>query len=130
MVKLPSADGDPVESALRVGYQRRYERATGDAWLTSAQADASVKRAAVWCRAQPAPLEAVERLLDGAFAHQPWQRSRWPWKWLAEDPALTASRSSMPVGAMGEHASMADAVRARMDAIPTMDLTPREGETW
>lgn len=121
-------ESDPIESALRTGYMRRYQAATRDAWLTSARDDAEVKRAAAWCRAQEAPAEAAERFLDGAFAHQPWSKSRWPWKWLAEDPGLTASRSSMAVGTMGGATTMDDAMRAKLAAIPTLDLDDAKGE--
>lgn len=130
LVPVPLPESDPVASALRSGYMRRYQARCGDAWLTSAAADAYVKRAAAWCRAQPAPLEAAERFLDGAFAHEPWKAQRWPWKWLAEDPALTASRSSLAVGTMGEHASLDAAMAARMAAIPRMDISSAEGEAY
>jgi hypothetical protein len=129
-VPVPLPEADPVAGALRSGYGRRYQAQAGDAWLTSAAADAHVKRAAAWCRAQPSPLEAAERFLDGAFAHEPWRRTRWPWKWLAEDPALTASRSSLAVGTMGEHASLDEAMAARMSAIPRMDISSAEGEAY
>lgn len=129
-VPVPLPEADPVASALRSGYGRRYQAHAGDAWLTSAQADQHVKRVAAWCRAQPAPLEAAERVLDGTFAHEPWKRHRWPWKFIAEDPALTASRSSLAVGTMGEHGTLDEAMAARMDAIPRMDLTSAESEGW
>lgn len=129
-LQSPDPEPDPVESALRRGYQARYQREARDAWMTHVRDDEHVRRAASWCRMQPRPLEAAERLLDGAFGHEPWRAKRWPWKWLSEDPGLTASRSSLPTGVMGDHASIDDAVRERMAAIPTMDLTPVEGETW
>lgn len=132
-VQIPMPQQDPIESALRVGYARRYQRESGDAWMTHSRDNGDVRRAALWCRAQPRPLEAAERLLDGAFgsgAPASWRKSRWPWKWLAEDPARTASLSTIPVGAMGDHESLDEAAAAAMAAIPTMDLSPREGETW
>lgn len=119
---VPAVDTDPVESALRAGYGRRYAASAGDAWMSHARDLPSIQRAAAWCRAQPAPMEAAERLLDGAFAHQPWRAQRWPWKWLAEDPALTASRSSIAVGAMGTHTTLDEAMAAKLDRIPTIDL--------
>lgn len=121
--RLPAPEADPVESALRAGYGRRYASAAGDAWMSHAKDLPSIQRAAAWCRAQPAPMEAVERFLDGAFGHPPWARQRWPWKWLAEDPALTASRSSIAVGAMGTHSTLDEAMAAKLAAIPTIDTS-------
>lgn len=132
-VRLPAPESDPIESALRTGYARRYEHEVRDAWLTHARDDAELRRVAMWCRAQPRPHEAAERFLDGAFgggAPSSWRKNRWPWKWLAEDPGRTAGLSTIPVGAMGEHTSLDAAAAAAMAAIPTMDMTPREGETW
>lgn len=120
--RIPLPEADPVESALRTGYARRYQAGCRDAWLTSHRDAQDVTRAAAWAKAQPEPMEAVERFLGGAFAHPPWARSRWPWKWLAEDPGLTASRSSMAVGTMGGATTMDDAMRAKLAAIPTLDL--------
>lgn len=119
---LPETASDPVESALRSGYGRRYAASAGDAWMSHARDLPSIQRAAAWCRAQPAPMEAAERLLDGAFAHPPWRAQRWPWRWLAEDPALTASRSSIAVGTMGTHTTLDAAMAAKLDRIPTIDL--------
>jgi len=124
--RLPEAIGDPVESALRSGYGRRYASSAGDAWMSHARDLPSIQRAAAWCRAQPAPMEAAERFLDGAFAHPPWRAQRWPWKWLAEDPALTASRSSIAVGAMGAHTTLDEAMAAKLAAIPTIDVSDLE----
>lgn len=122
-VRLQAPEGDPVESALRTGYGRRYAAAAGDAWMSHAKDLPSIQRAAAWCRAQPAPMEAAERFLDGAFGHPPWRAQRWPWKWLSEDPALTASRSSIAVGAMGTHSTLDEAMAAKLAAIPTIDVS-------
>lgn len=131
-VELPSS-ADPTETALRRGYQARYQREARDAWMTHVSDDPWIKRAALWCRQQPRPLEAAERFLDGAFgagAPPSWRKNRYPWKWLGEDPGRTASFSTLPTGAMGEHETMGAARAAAMAAIPTMDLTSMEGESW
>lgn len=102
--RWPTDLDEPVEvseeSLLRVGYQRRYEREVGDAWMRHARDDEHVKRAAAWARTQPDPKAAVERFLDGAFTDVPrrdgqpdsWRTQRWPWRWIAEDPGRTAAR--------------------------------------
>lgn len=94
------AERPSEETRLRQGYQRRYQAEVGDAWMTHANDDQHVKRAASWARTQADPAAACERFLDGAFADiprrdgsvDPWRRERRPWKWLAEDPGRTAAR--------------------------------------
>lgn len=114
-VRIPLGDADPIEQALRVGYAKRYEARTNDAWMQWAANGNHIRRAAEWCRMQPDPRDAAERFLDGAFAWKPWASHRWRWSFLVEDPALTASRSSSAVGD-------ARGASERMSSVPTIDL--------
>lgn len=88
----PGGVSPRVRSALVRGYQSRYERAFGDAWLSAPKAAADVDVVARWCTAGPEPerLSRVERVLDGAFA-DPWLvERRVPWGPIAKDPAKYA----------------------------------------
>lgn len=129
-VRIPSPEPDPIEGALRTGYQVAYQREARDAWMTHVRDNEHIRRAAAWCRLQPNPIEAAERFLDGAFNYEPWRKHRWKWQYLAEDPGLTASRSTMPTGVMGDHTTLDAARASAMSAVPTMDLTHAEGEAW
>ena len=86
-------------------YRDAYERATGSAWMGASSAAGHVEIAARWCLTEPDPEAAAERFVAGAFATPRWRRSRWPWRWLVEDPAATAAASTLPSAPPGAAAS-------------------------
>lgn len=113
------ADRSDAERAL-VGvllrrYRDAYERTVGSAWMGASSAAGHVEIAARWCLTEPDPEAAAERFIAGAFATPRWRRSRWPWRWLVEDPAATAAASTLPSAPPGASAST---------PLPTIDLDP------
>lgn len=79
--------------ALLSGYQRRYEAAVHDVWLGADRAHRDIRACARWAVARGAEhVEGrVEQLLDGVFADARLAEERWPWAWVAKDPARYAS---------------------------------------
>lgn len=89
----------PIErarSALTRFYADRYQRETRDAWMGASGNADRITTAAAWCATQPDPIDAARRVVDGAFATERFARHRWPWKYIAEDPAACAAASTAP----------------------------------
>lgn len=89
-----------VHVLLRL-YRDAYERATGDAWMGASSAAGFVDTVARWCLTEPDPEAAARRVIEGAFATRRFTARRWPWRWLAEDPAAVASTSTLPTTPIG-----------------------------
>jgi hypothetical protein len=86
---------EAARTELVRSYAERYQRETHDAWMgASGQAD-RITTAAVWCASTADPIDAARRVVDGAFATERWARHRWPWKYIAEDPAACAAASTI-----------------------------------
>lgn len=86
---------EAARSELVRAYAERYQRETNDAWMSaSGQAD-RISAVAVWCASTSDPVDAARRVVDGAFATERWARHRWPWKYIAEDPAACAAASTI-----------------------------------
>ncbi len=77
---------------LRSGYAQRYEAKLQDAWMSEAANRAEIQHVAAWAerqaelRSQAVP-EVVDGFLDALFGIERLRKHRWPWKWVAEDPA-------------------------------------------
>lgn len=88
----------PVEVARRALirlYAERYQRETTDAWMgASGQAD-RISVVAAWCVTERDPADAARRVVDGAFATERLRPHRWPWRYIAEDPAKYAAASTL-----------------------------------
>lgn len=87
-------------------YRDAYERATGDAWLGASSAAGHVETVARWCLTEADPEAAARRVIAGAFATRRFAARRWPWRWIAEDPAAVASASTLPTTPAGLAASL------------------------
>lgn len=92
---------DPYHLLIR-GYCERYERETGEPWMSAAANQQQIREVARWVEARAAkghePQDSVTELLD-AFFTDSWARSKsWPWKALAKDPGryLRGTSSSEP----------------------------------
>jgi len=98
-IEAQAERSEAVRRALLGGYARRYEAATGDLWQGHGRAAVHVDEVLRWALVQADPMAAVERLLDGVFATPRFQARRWPWAWVAEDPAAIAATSTRMSGA-------------------------------
>lgn len=85
--------GEPrVRGALVAGYQRRYEARYQQPWMSASKSASDIDIVSRWCCATDEPLQAVEDVLDGAFADS-WLGSdgrRVPWGSIARDPGRVA----------------------------------------
>lgn len=102
-----------ARSALRQGYAKRYRAETNDAWMGESACSGWIGSVAAWCASTGDPEAAAERVLDGAFANEQLARKRWPWAWIAQDPAAYAAASTEPLSSTTSASQMAlDAAQA------------------
>jgi hypothetical protein len=82
---------------LRIVYARRWERDWGEPCPSRPSADEELA-VVRWASAQPDPLAAIERFVDGAFSAAKWRKRtcRSPWRFISEDPGATAAYSTAP----------------------------------
>lgn len=72
-----------TKGRLIAGYARRFESATGELWQQAGYAMKHIESVARWLDAND---KDPDQWLDRVFAHEPWRKHRWPWKFVAEDP--------------------------------------------
>lgn len=76
-----------VVSELTRGYQARYEKHAGDAWMSAAANRREIQTVAAYVAAVPGETsEVVADVLDGFFASEWATKERWPWRALAKNP--------------------------------------------
>ncbi len=129
-----TAPTDAMERARKLlerGYRERYERATampghekGEPWMSASANQEAIRTVAAFCVGSGGELElVVDAVLDGYFARADLRASRWPWRYLAENPGryLAAGRGCSPRGGRGS--SDADSRGPRQ--LPHTETTKR-----
>lgn len=111
-----------LRSLLAREYGAAYERRFSVLWAGLSGVGPEIDAVAAWCEGQADPVGAARRVVDGAFATARWASYRFPWKWIAEDPALAAAASTLPVAGAARPVSLAV---THVQDLPPVDESER-----